>query len=277
MKSVRKILRLSLKFNAIVLLACLFTVPAAAMHMVLPIKDVIDRSRFYCDLVNYNYSEQKLYEYAKRNKPVYSLPLSNLKQLITNARRRLPNVIYSLHPINSACFTKAKYLLYLRHIFTVHKLNIDSHILKNIIEYLWVPQEVSISIKDVLYLINGMEMEWLKMFFTIDWDKSREKIEKAVLEKEITQTSIVSSAVLIDILLQGKLIFLNSSTKTYSFNQSAIDLIPKPPMLPHWTLRRFKHIELQCKPKEFIRIVRNHMRLLGIQEDEQNLFDKKSL
>lgn len=236
-----------------------------------PIGDVIHRSRFSLYLENYNYSEPKLYEYVERNKLAYALPLGNLKALITNARTRFPNLSYSLYPINLQQFTKSKYLVYLRHIFVSHKITIDSYILKKIVEYVWMPQEVSISTKDVLYLINGTDIDWIKTYLTLNWDKSREKVEKAVLEKNITSVSIISSAVLIDIFLKNKLIYLDPNKKSYHFNKSVIDLIPKPSLLPPMfdAPSKFQHIALQCKPEELYKIVRNHMGLLGIKEAEE--------
>lgn len=232
-----------------------------------PIADLFDRSRFYISLQDYQYATNRLYEYVDRDKPAYVLRLEQLKIYISAARTRLPTLSHPIHPSNSKRFTKAKYLVYLRHIFASHTLTIDSYILKKIIEDVWTPAMVRISTKEALYIINGMETMSFQTHCRVDWDKSREKVERAVLEKYITdEIVVVSSAVLIDILLQSKLIFLNPDSCTYSFNKSEIDLIPKPPLLPDWNPRKFKHIGLQCKPEEFYRIVRNHMGLLGIKE-----------
>ncbi|CAN5154708.1 hypothetical protein BH09DEP1_BH09DEP1_2690 [soil metagenome] len=210
-----------------------------------------------------------MYEYADNDKPAYVLPLEQLKTYISSARARFPTLSHSIYSRNAQHFTKAKYLIYLRHIFASHKLTIDFHVLKKIVEYVWMPQEIRISTKDALYLINGINIEWIKASFVINWDKSREKVEKAVLEKNITEVSIVSSAIFIDTLLQCKLVLLNPISKTYSFNESEIVLVPKPPLFPNWVPRVFKHIELQCNPGELKRIVRNHMGLLGIRETEK--------
>lgn len=238
---------------------------------------------FVLHLADYTLDKHRdLYTYSNLTDKTCTLSVYFLKLASAYVKAQFPELKHSVYAINSKGFTKASYLLYLQHIFNVHKVCMDSHVLKLIVDHIWLEQEeVRVSIKDVMYLLNGANIESVKGIVhpVEDWD--------ILLPNQITDRNIIPSAVIVDIFLRNNLIIINRNSRKYSFNKEIIQGIPGPTDEMMNSITRvniaiggapnFLHLTMRCKPEKFIQIARKHMAVLGIEEQADTKHEKGCL
>lgn len=233
---------------------------------------------------NYKFGLRDLYKYSNSTNKTCALPLNAVKDIACYVRTNCPDLKYHIYPVNAQGFTKASYLWHLKKAFAAGGLNMaDRHVLQLVIDYVWADdcQEVRVSVKDVLYLLNGISLEGRldncgKDAFT---DGSGIKI---VPQPSCNQ--IESSGVMVDIFLRNKLLMIEPHTGKYRFNKSKIkDIPPAFDSLINFAILlaiengaapHFQHLTMHCNPDDFIRLARSHMAFLGIEEQKDPEHEK---
>lgn len=287
MKNAKKISHLLPKAKLFFLLIIVLYLPLdAGRHGIFwtPL-DPPKKPLFVLHLNNYQFRLRDLYKYSNSANKTCALPLNAVKDIARYVRTNYPDLKYPIYPVNAQGFTKASYLWHLKKAFAAGGLNMaDRHVLQLVVDYVWADdcQEVRVSVKDVLYLMNGMSLEGRLDNYGKDAFADGSGI-KIVPQPSCNQ--IESSGVIVDIFLRNKLLVIDAHTRKYYFNQQEIKKIPTPCCSTVNILlaaaqeaggqdSSFQHLTMHCNPDDFIRLARSHMAFLGIEEQKDPEHEK---